>query len=82
MRARSPQQGLSAYLDLFTWHRFGPDRQGICNPSCFRSLGPEYFPPWPDTDERQVLDGSSKRQQPHCPQMTPITRHQPYDLRR
>jgi len=26
--------------------------------------------------------GSSKRQQPHCPQMTPITRHQPYDLRR
>ncbi len=25
---------------------------------------------------------SGKRQQPHCPQMTPITRHQPYDLRR
>jgi hypothetical protein len=22
-------------------------------------LGPEYSPPWPDTDERRVLDGSS-----------------------
>jgi hypothetical protein len=30
----------------------------------------------------QVERGSSKRQQPQCPQMTPITRHQPYDLRR
>src|SRR5207253_653128 len=24
-------------------------------------LGPEYSPPWPDTDERRVLDGSSNR---------------------
>jgi hypothetical protein len=26
--------------------------------------------------------GSSKRQQPHCPQVPAITRHQPFDLRK
>ena len=29
-----------------------------------------------------VLDGSSKRQQPHCRQLPAITRYQPSDLRR
>ena len=52
------------------------------NPAMARAWALNYSLPWPDTDERRVLNGSSKRQQPHCPQMTPITRHQPYDLRR
>jgi len=33
-----------------------------------------------DTHERRVLDGSSKRQQPHCLQLPAITRYQPSDL--
>ena len=37
---------------------------------------------WLGTDEQRVLDGSSKRQQPHCLQLPAITRYQPSDLRR
>ena len=47
-----------------------------------RGLGPECSPPWPDTNERRVLDGSSKRQQLHCLQLPAITRYQPSDLRK
>jgi hypothetical protein len=32
--------------------------------------------------QSHIERGSSKRQQPHCPQMALITRHQSYDLHR